>query len=109
MFFTNINNFLAETVQRPEWVVNSFPIIKIVIVVLIALCSIFMIIAVVAQKGNANGITGITGESDTFYNRNRTKSLDGVIKKLTIIDSVLILVLCLLYLVLNTIYSGGLV
>lgn len=107
MFLSNLNSILADTVQRPEWIVKSFPIIKLVVVCLIAICAIFMIVAVIMQKGNANGITGVTGEADTFYNRNKGKSVEGKIKKLTIIDSILILSLCLVYLVLNTIYAGG--
>ena len=103
---------LAETTEkaRAEWIVNSFPIIKLVLVILILLCSICMIVAVMVQDGNTNGMTGITGDSsDTFYNRNKGHSMQGKIKKFTIINAILILSLCLVYLVLNTIYSGGLV
>lgn len=104
-------NFLMEATEkaRAEWIVKSFPVIKLVLVIAILLCSIFMIVAVMMQEGNSNGMTGITGDSsDTFYNRNRGQSMQGKIKKLTIISAILILVLCLAYLVLNTIYSGGL-
>ena len=106
----NIFSFLAEEKVRPDWVVNSFPIIKTVVVCLLLLCSIFMIVAVLIQQGNTNGMTGITGDaSDTFYNRNKGQSMQGKIKKWNIIDAVLMMVLCIAYLVLNTIYSGGLV
>lgn len=105
-------NFLMDTTQkaRPEWVVNSFPVIKLVLVILVLICSVFMIVTVMFQEGNTNGMTGITGDSsDTFYNRNKGQSMQGKIKKITIVNAVLILVFCLAYLVLNTIYSGGLV
>jgi len=109
----NLTNFLMEEATqkaRSEWIVNSFPIIKLILVIAILLCSIFMIVSVMIQEGNSNGMTGITGDSsDTFYNRNRGQSMQGKIKKLTIICAIAILVLCLAYLVLNTIYSGGLV
>ena len=108
----NIMSFLAEeTVKaRAEWIVKSFPIIKLVLVIAILLCSIVMIVSMMVQQGNTNGMTGITGDSsDTFYNRNKGQSMQGKIKKLTIINAIVILVLCLVYLVLNTIYSGGLV
>lgn len=105
----NIKNLLAETTQRPDWVVSSFPIIKLVIICLVALCSLFLVVAVLMQKGNSNGITGVTGEADTFYNRNKGKSMDGLIKKLTIIDSIVIFALCLVYMILNTIYGGGII
>ncbi len=108
--FQNIFGLLANDKVRPNWVVNSFPIIKTVVVALLLLCSIFMIISVLVQQGNTNGIQGITGDSsDTFYNRNKGQSMQGKIKKFTIIDAVLMMVLCITYLILNTIYSGGLI
>lgn len=108
--FQNIFGLLANDKVRPDWVVNSFPIIKTVVVALLLLCSIFMIISVLVQQGNTNGIQGITGDSsDTFYNRNKGQSMQGKIKKFTIIDAVLMMVLCVIYLILNTIYSGGLI
>ena len=107
----NFINFLMEAATqkaRPDWVVNSFPIIKLILVILILLCSIFMIVSVMMQEGNTNGMTGITGEADTFYNRNKGQSMQGKIKKITIVVAIMILVFCLAYWVLNTIYSGGL-
>ncbi len=89
----------------PTWVSNSFPIIEIVLAVLITICSIFMIVAVVAQKGESNGVTGITGQADTFYNRNKSGSLQGKIKKLVMIDAVIIMVLAVAFLVFSSIYS----
>lgn len=106
-------NFLMDAAAqkaRPDWVVSSFPIIKLILVILILLCAVFMVVAVMMQEGNTNGMTGITGDSsDTFYNRNKGQSMQGRIKKWTVIAASTILVLCLAYLVLNTIYSGGLV
>lgn len=105
-------SMLLEKVEkaRPEWVVNSFPIIKLVLVCLILVCSIFMIVAIVCQDGNTNGMTGITADSsDTFYNRNKGQSMQGKIKKWTVVDAILIVALCIVYLILNTIYAGGLV
>ena len=108
----NMFRFLMDATEkaRPDWVVNSFPVIKLVLVILILLCSVFMVVSVMLQDGNTNGINGITGDSsDTFFNRNKGQSMQGKIKKLTVINAILILGLCLIYLVLNTIYSGGLV
>ncbi len=103
-------NLLADGKIRPDWVVKSFPIIKTVVVGVLLVCAIFMIIAVLVQQGNTNGIQGITGDSsDTFYNRNKGQSMQGKIKKLTVIDAILMMTLCIVYLILNTIYSGGLV
>ena len=85
----NILNFLMDATEkaRSEWVVKSFPIIKLIVVIMILLCSVFMIVSVMMQEGNTNGMTGITGDSsDTFYNRNKGATLQGKIKILTIIE-----------------------
>ena len=104
--FTNL--MLATTNETPDpiWIQQSFPIIKIVLAILISICAIFMIVAVLAQKGEANGSASITGTQDTFYNRNKGTSLQGVIKKLTVIDAILLLVFCIAFLILNAIYVG---
>ena len=105
----NILNFLCrdENAGTATWVVESWPIIKIVIMCLLAVFSIAMIVMVVMQKSNTNGASAITGQSNTFYNRNKGATLQGKIKILTIIDAILILVLCIAFLVLNTIYVGN--
>ena len=101
----NLINILASDNVVAPWVASSFPIIKLVVMCLILLCSIFMIVAVTMQHGNTNGMTGITGDtSDTFYNRNKGQSMQGKIKKLTVIDSILMVALCVLYLILFQIY-----
>ncbi len=96
----------SSTAEVPEWVASSFPIIEIVLAALITVCSIFMIVAVVMQKGESNGATGITGASaDTFYNRNKGGSLQGKLKKLVMIDAIIIMVLAIAFLICFSIYT----
>lgn len=96
-------NMLGARGELPNWVLVSFPIAKIVIACLIAVCSLFMIITVILQESNENGISAISGETDTFYNRNKGRSLQGKIKRLTVIDAVSLMVLCILFLIVTTI------
>lgn len=96
----------SESTPQADWIVNSFPIVRLVVVCLIALLSIGMIIAVLMQDGSSNGVSSITGDSNTFYNRNKGMSLQGKIKRFTVIISVCIVVLCIAYLILYSIYSG---
>lgn len=105
----NFVNLLAadSDVSRPDWIVNSFPVIKIVLAALIMVCSIIMIVVVLCQKTESDGTTNaITGQADTFYNRNKGGSLQGKIKKLTIIVSICLLVFSVTYFILNAIYAG---
>lgn len=103
--FKNLSLLLESSSEKPEWIVNSFPIIQIVIAVVLTLCSIFMIVAVVAQKGEGNGSSALTGQADTYYNRNKNSSLQGKLKKLVMIDAVLILVLSIAFVILSNIYA----
>ena len=101
-----MNYFICSDTAVAPWIANSFPIIKIVLCVLIALLSIFMIVAVLMQKGTSNGVDAVTGQMDTFYNKNKGSSLQGKIKKLTIWAAVLLLVFCVLFLIVNTIFPA---
>ncbi len=103
----NFARFLCtrdENASMPAWIVSSFPVIEIVIMCLLAVCAIVMIVLVCMQKSNTNGISAISGQADTFYNRNKRSTLQGKIKTLTIIDAVLIMVLCIIYVIMNAIF-----
>lgn len=104
----NFNNLICkdENVGTAAWIVDSFPVIKIVIMSLLAVLSIAMIVLVVMQKSNTNGVSAVTGQSDTFYNRNKSATLQGKIKVLTIITAVCMMVLCLAFLIISQIYQG---
>ena len=95
-----------ENKATASWIVNSFPVVKIVIMALLAVLSLAMIILVVMQKGETNGSSALTGKSDTFYNRNRKTTLQGKIKVLTIVVASVMMVLCLTFMILSQIYSG---
>lgn len=95
-----------EQQATADWIVRSFPIIKIVLVCILTILAIAMIIFVLLQKSNTNGISAISGQTDTFYNKNKGATLQGKVKVLTIIDAVCILVVCITYLILNTIFQG---
>jgi len=105
--FVNVINLLAANdSEMPAWVVKSFPTIKIVLAVLICICAIFIIVATLCQKSEAGGANAITGQADTFYNRNKGESLQGKIKRWTVIAAIVIMVLCVLFLIVNSIYEA---
>lgn len=105
----NFTNFMceesAETKGMPDWIVKSFPVINIVIIAVLAVLAIAMMVFVLMQKSDSDGMSAISGKTDTFYNKNKGATLQGKIRVLTIIDAVLILVLCLLFLVSIKIYN----
>ena len=102
--FTTISLIAAKA--RPQWVVNSFPIIRIVLASLIGALALALIVLTLCQESSSNGSAAITGEANTFYNRNKGKSLQGKIKLATIICAAAIVFFCILYLVVYAIYHG---
>ena len=63
-----------------------------------ALCALFLIVVVMIQPSNSSGISAIGGQQETFYGKNKGKTLASKLKKLTVITmavmSVLMIVFC---------------
>ena len=98
-------NLFAASGTLPTWVTDSFPIIRMVMVCLLVALSVALIIVVLMQKSNSEGVGAITGgNSDTFYSKNKGRTLEGVLKRLTIVFGVCIFVICILFFVTVLIY-----
>lgn len=69
-----------------------YPIVRIILLVLIVLCSLFMIFVVLLQPGNSSGLGAIGGGAETFLGKNKAKTLEGKMKKLTVIVAILLAV-----------------
>lgn len=64
------------------------------------LLSIVVTILVLMQDGNTTEITGLGGSnnnSETHYGKNKAKSRESLLKKLTLIFSALLLIISVLY------------
>lgn len=101
-------NVFAAFETLPAWVTDSFPVIRTVIIITMVVLSLASIVLVLAQPSNENGMNAITGQSaDTFYSKNKGKTLQGVFKRLTVIISIVLGVLSIVFFVTLAIYSGG--
>lgn len=96
---------MDENAAQADWIVNSFPIIKIVLVSILAILAVAMIVLILMQKSNTNGVSAVTGQTNTFYNRNKGATLQGKIKVWTIICAVSIVVVVVAYLIISQIYT----
>jgi len=89
----------------PVWVTDSFPIIRMVIMIALVVLSAALIVVVLMQKSNSGGMGALDGsQTDTFYAKNKGKTLAGVLKRLTFVIGVAIFVLCILFFVTVIIY-----
>lgn len=90
--------FLADetaiTGIRPDW---YFPI-RLTLIIIISILALFILLVVLLQPGNSEGLGAITGSSaDTYLGKNKAKSWEGKLKRLTVIAAVLIIGLSIVF------------
>ena len=76
---------------------NVWPIIKIVALIVMAVCAIFIILVVMFQPGNTSGIGALGGQTETFLGKNKSKTFEYKMKKLTVISGIVFAVLCIAF------------
>ncbi len=84
-----LNNLLASF--------ELYQALSIVCVVLSTLCALFIIVVVMIQPGNSNGISALSGSSDTFYGKNKSKTVESKLRRLTVICLVIMIVLMIAF------------
>ncbi len=77
MRFDMLSNLLA--LNEAQWVVYWIGMITCLVLIFIAaLVAIFLVLF---QKSNSDGIQGITASSETFFGKNRGRSIESKLKK----------------------------
>ncbi len=97
----NIMNLLAET--RPfkpgmEAVHNT---LLIIMIILMAITAIAAIVLVLMQPSNSSGIDALGGSSETFFGKNKGKSIEAKMKKWTWICLAILVVLSLAFYIIH--------
>lgn len=68
--------------------------LKIVLTVLFVLICLGLVVIVLMQEGKSAGLSGsINGVADTYWGKNKGRSMEGGLSKATVILSVLFVVL----------------
>ena len=89
----------------PDWVTASFPIIRIVMIILMVVISLGIILAVLVQRSGNDGLGAIAGQStETYYAKHKKQSMEGVVKKLTVVLGISAAVIAVLFFVTLVIY-----
>ena len=76
---------------------NVWPIIRVVFVAINAICAIFIILVVLFQPGNSTGVGALGGQTETFLGKNKSKTFEHKMKKLTVVSGIVFGVLCLVF------------
>ena len=90
----------------PGWVADSFPILRIVLVCLMAAIGIALIIVIMFQPSSSSCMGALTGQRDTFYAKDKSNSLESVMKRITVVLGIIEGVLAILFFVTLLIFRG---
>lgn len=90
-----------------NWVQASFPIIRIVLISLMVLTALALIVIIMFQPSSSSGMGALTGQRDTFYSKDKSKSLESVMKRITVILGIVEAVLAITFFVTLLIYRGA--
>ena len=70
-------NLLA--LNNAQWV--AYVTVISICLIIIFIAALIAIIVVLCQKSNSDGIQGITASSETFFGKNRGRSIESKLKK----------------------------
>ncbi|MBQ1955152.1 MAG: preprotein translocase subunit SecG [Clostridia bacterium] len=68
---------------------------RIILAIIEFICCIALVLSVIFQSGSKQGLGAIGGASESFVSRTQAKDLDGKLRKVTIIVSIVFIVVCI--------------
>ena len=71
-------------------------VIKMVLTVIFVIVCIALTIIVLMQEGKGQGLSSLGGNTETYWSKNKGRSKDAVIVKITIVLTVLFFVLAII-------------
>ncbi|MBQ7913214.1 MAG: preprotein translocase subunit SecG [Clostridia bacterium] len=94
----NLVNLLVPTDGNLLYVYRT---LSIVLIALMALSAIAIIILILLQPSNSSGIDALGGSSETFFGKNKGKSIEAKMKKWTWICLAILAVLSIIFFILQ--------
>lgn len=94
-----LGNMLAPAPSAEIYQV--YRIITLVLLLVMMVAAIVAILIVLFQPGNSTGIDALGGSSETFFGKNKGRSMESKMKKWTIIVLVILAVLALVFFILQ--------
>ena len=83
---------------------NVRSIISNVLIILMAVISVAIIVIVMMQEGETGGVSAISGgNNDTFYGKNKGRSKEQILKRITLILGAVMLVLSVVFFIIKPI------
>lgn len=70
-------------------------VLKTIVTIAYIIICVALVIVVLMQEGKTNGLGAMTGAADTYWTKNKGRSTEGVLVKITTVLSVLFVALSL--------------
>ena len=98
----NVMNLLASNIPfRSPAAENAHRILSIVMIVLMTVAALVAIVLVLMQPSTSSGIDALGGSSETFFGKNKGKSIEAQMKKWTWICLAILAVLSIVFFILQ--------
>ena len=76
-------------------------VLRIILTVILILVSIAFTVVVLMQEGKSSGLGTVAGMADTYWGKNKGRSMEGALEKFTKFAAVAFMVLALVLNILN--------
>ena len=76
-------------------------VIQIILTVIYVLLGVAIAIVVLMQEGKSNGLGAVAGMADTYWGKNKGRSMEGALEKFTKFAAVAFMLLAIVLNVLN--------
>ena len=90
---------MAGNEFKDQQTLNTYYICAGILIALMAIAAVALVLLGLMQPANSSGIDALGGSSETFFGKNKGKSLESKMKKWTIICLVILLVFSVIYFV----------
>ena len=94
-------NLLVPAIFNPTWLSDVYYAINYTLIALMAVAALAAIILVMLQPGNSQGIDALGGSSETFYGKNKGRSIESKLKMWTMICLAVLAVLAIIFFILQ--------
>jgi preprotein translocase subunit SecG len=96
-----VNLLVPATTEDGKTVFYLYRTLSIALIVLMALAALAIIILILLQPSNSSGIDALGGSSETFFGKNKGKSIEAKMKKWTWICLAILAVLSIVFFILQ--------
>ena len=80
---TNLLTSASEIIYKSPAHDTAHKVVSIAMIVLMAIAALVAVILVLLQPSNSSGIDALGGSSETFFGKNKGKSIEAKMKKWT--------------------------